>query len=360
MGAWESEISWLEGSELSPLDACVLDPTTDPRWSELVERVSGGGVFHHPLWLGLLRDRYGYQMSAVCLAGSGGELVGGLPIAMVRSRLTGTRLVSVPFSDVCGPIAVDSDTERALLAAVDAERRRLGLSLEVHADVPSLPGGTTTDRFVHHVVPLEGGANAVLAKRVSSSKRSGASRARRLGVTVTQQVDSRGVEEYFRLHIETRHRQGIPTQPRQFFRGLPQLFDHGLGFVLLAEWEGRPIAGAVYLRYKSTLTYKYGASLAEHYDKRPNNLLHLEALRIGCESGCSVMDMGRTEPHNEGLRRFKRQLGAEERELSYTAAPPVRKRKRLPALSNIQRTIIRRTPAAVGRLLGAAAYRHVG
>ena len=344
---------------VSSLQRCALDPVRDVRWSELIERAPAASVFHHRRWLGLLGARYGYEMTAVCLAGQDGELVGGLPIAVVRSRLTGARLVSVPFSDVCGPITIKPEDETELLAAVDAERRRLGLPLEVHADVPSLPEGSATDRFFHHVVPLDGGVDEVLRTRVSASKRRGAARARRLGVTVIQERDRRAVDEYFRLHVKTRRRLGIPTQPHRFFRGLTDLFSQGLGFVLLAQWEGRPIAGAVYLRHKSTLTYKYGASDAAHSDKRPNNLLHLEAMRIACEAGCAVMDMGRTELANEGLRRFKLQLGAEERELSYTAAPPLRTRKSVRALSDRQRIIIRRAPAGVGRWLGAATYRHV-
>jgi CelD/BcsL family acetyltransferase involved in cellulose biosynthesis len=342
------------------LGGCLLDPLVDERWLKLLERAPDAGVFHHPLWLRLLRDCYGYPTTAVCLVGADGELVSGLPIATVKSRLTGTRLVSVPFSDVSGPVGIDRSLEPQLMAAVDEERRRVGLSLEVHADVPTFPQGCPSDRFIHHIAPLDGGVDLVLGKKIRQSKRTGASRARRHGVTVTKRSDREALDEFFRLHVGTRHRLGVPTQPRKFFHGLTKLFDRGMGFVLLAEWEDRAIAGAVYLRYKSTLTYKYSAWTAEHHDKRPNDLLQLEALRIGCELGCSALDMGRTELSNDGLRRFKREFGAEEQELSYTIAPPPRGRRSVRSMSNIQRAVIRRSPAAVGRVLGAAIYRHVG
>ena len=35
-----------------------------------------------------------------------------------------------------------------------------------------------------------------------------------------RRLDSRAVDEFFRLHVGTRQRLGIPTQPRRFFRGL--------------------------------------------------------------------------------------------------------------------------------------------
>ena len=333
----------------------------DPRWAELVDGAPDACVFHHPLWLALLRDCYGYGMAAACLAGTDGKLVAGLPIATVRSRLTGTRLVSVPFSDVCGPIT-GADDERAieLIAAVDAERRRLGLKLEIHAEVPSLPDGAPSDRFYHHVVSLDGGVEAVLRQQVKQPKRRGASIAREHGVTAVRSVDVHALDAFFALHVLTRHRLGLPTQPRRFFRGLTGLFERGLGFVLLARWKERVTAAAVYLQHRSTLTYKFGASDPAHLDKRPNDLLHLEALRVGHDLGCSVLDLGRTELDNDGLRRFKRQLGAEERELIYTMAPRRKHTRSVRSVSNLSRTVIRHAPPTFGKLLGAAVYRHFG
>jgi CelD/BcsL family acetyltransferase involved in cellulose biosynthesis len=343
-----------------PVGSCVVDPVEDRRWSELVKRSPDASVFHHPLWLALLRDSYRYSMTAVCVAPAGGEFVAGLPIATVRSRLTGTRLVSVPFSDICGPIAGTGEQQRELLAAVDDERRRRGFGLEIHAEVPLLPGGAPSDRFYHHVVPLDGGVDVVLGKQVKQSKRRGASRARELGVTVSQRVDEAALAAFFRLHVLTRHRLGVPTQPRRFFCRLAPLFDAGLGFVLIAEWEGRPIAASVYLHHGGRLTYKFGASDPTHLDKRANELLQLEGLRIGCDLGCAVVDLGRTELSNDGLRRFKRYLGAEEQELTYTMAPPPQSRNSVRYVSKLQQSVIRRAPPAFGRLLGAAVYRHFG
>jgi CelD/BcsL family acetyltransferase involved in cellulose biosynthesis len=335
-----------------------VDPLTDPRWAELVERAPDAGIFHHPAWLRLLHERYRYPMSAVCLAGGDGELRAGLPLARIESRLTGKRLVSVPFSDVCGPIVLGQELTEPLIAAIAEFRARSGLPLEIHAEVPALPGAGISDRFYQHVVPLADGPEVVLGKRIKQSKRRGAELARKSGVVVRRATDRGALDAFFRLHVLTRHRLGVPTQPRGFFRGLHDLFDNGLGFVLLAELDGRPVAANVYLRHRDRMTYKYGASDAAYLDKRPNDLLHLEGLRIACEAGCQLLDLGRTELYNEGLRRFKRQLGAEERELSYTMTPPPQDNKSVRSLSALQQTMIRRAPSAFGRALGAVVYRH--
>jgi hypothetical protein len=76
----------------------VIDPIADPRWHELVTASPGSGVFHHPAWLRILRDEYRYPIEAWCVERRDGTVVAGLPVATVRSRLTGARLVAVPFS----------------------------------------------------------------------------------------------------------------------------------------------------------------------------------------------------------------------------------------------------------------------
>jgi len=42
----------------------VLDPVSDPRWYRFVSGCADALVFHHPAWLTLLRDQYGYEMQA--------------------------------------------------------------------------------------------------------------------------------------------------------------------------------------------------------------------------------------------------------------------------------------------------------
>jgi len=345
-------------TQVSPLQRCVIDPVTEPRWGELVERTDGARIFHHPSWLRLLRDFYRYPITAVCLA-DGSELVAGLPIAIVRSRVTGVRLVSLPFTDVCEPLCDAPDREEELRAAVEAERRRLALPLEVHADLGPSYGGSCSERFYHHVVTAMGGADAVFG-RVNPAKRRAAARARTLGVSVEKRTDPPAVAAFFALHVRTRRRLGIPTQPRGFFSALRELLDDGFGFVLLARWRDRPIAANIYLLHKRVLTYKYGASDPAHLDKRPNDLLQMEALRILCDAGCETFDMGRTELDNHGLQRFKRQLGAEQRELRYTRLPASPDQRTVRSVSGFQRALIRRAPPAFGRYLGAAIYRHFG
>lgn len=335
----------------------LIDPTTDPGWLRLASRADSATAFHHPAWIGLLARQYRYTPMAVVLRAAGGDIAAGLPIVRVSSAITGTRLVSLPFSDLVPPLYEPGSGDRLeppLLEAVDQHRQRLGLRLEVHAP---LPGLSSTDRFWHHVVPLEPGF-AEVERRFASAQRRGVRKAQRAGVVIRRSVDRSGLDAFYRLHVRTRRFQGVPTQSRRFIRAFEGLFRDGLGHVLLAQTGERTIAAALFLTWKGTLTYKYGASDRDALDQRPNNLLFAEAIRRGCEDGLRELDMGRTDLDNPGLRAFKLGWGAEEDEIVYSKLPPDGAGESVRSMSGLQRRLIQRAPAAFGRLLGTALYRH--
>jgi CelD/BcsL family acetyltransferase involved in cellulose biosynthesis len=333
----------------------LLDPRTDERWREFVGRAPGATIFHHPAWHDLLAAHYGHAFEACCLLDERGRIAAGLPWARVESRLTGRRLVALPFSDACAPL-LDGAPEEALGRALDAERRNRELGLEARWRIEGLEGAAP-HRFWRHVLQLEPDPAAV-ERRARGAARRGAAKARREGLAFEMRTDAHALDSFYRLHVRTRRRQGAPTQAKRFIARLSRLFEDGHGFVaLVGDETRRPIAAAVFLRLGGHLTYKYGASDRASLPRRPNNLLFAEVIRWACESGCRELDFGRTDLDNEGLRDFKRGWGAEESALHYTyAGLPEPGGPSLP--QRVVATTIRHTPPVVGRAIGAAMYRH--
>lgn len=341
----------------------TVDPLAEGDWLELVERAPDASAFHHPAWLSLLRDTYGYAMHACCVAGHDGRLVAGLPVAEVSSRLTGRRLVALPFSDLCPPLvapAAPPETAAALHEALTSLRRRRGVPLEVRGGGEVLRGAAPGERFHHHVVALEADVAQVVRRFTKPQVSRGVRRAAREGLETSRRTDRAALLAFYRLHVATRRRLGVPTQPRRFILGFEELFEQGLGFVLLVHRANRPVAAAVFLTFGDTLLYKYGASDARWLQARPNNLLFMEAIRWGCEHSMRTLDLGRTHWGQEGLRGFKLAWGAQERELRYCyvggGAPAARGARVQRALG----ALIRHSPPLAGRAIGEVLYRHAG
>ncbi len=87
----------------------VLDPLLDRRWDDLVERHPNASVFHQRGWLEALVRTYGYEPYVLTSAPFDQPLENGIVVCRVSSWMTGTRLVSLPFSDHCEPLLREGD-----------------------------------------------------------------------------------------------------------------------------------------------------------------------------------------------------------------------------------------------------------
>jgi CelD/BcsL family acetyltransferase involved in cellulose biosynthesis len=314
------------------------------RWLEYVESRPDALPFHHPAWMAVLAETYGYRPFVLRLADGGG-----LPMMEVRGR----RWVSLPFTDYCPPLGL-SDVPVATL--LDETRRRAGVSrVELHAEAD---GAFERADAVRHVLALQSDPAAVLRTFHRSQVQRNIKRAARSGVVVRRGRSSADLTDvFYRLHLGTRRRLGVPVQPRRFFARLwERMIEPGLGSVLIAEADGAAVAAAVMLEYGDTVVYKFGASDASAWSLRPNHAIFWEAIRAGCEAGRRWFDFGRSDLDDAGLRQFKGWWGSEEIPLVYATVadrpPPARRSGKALA------PVIRHSPRWVGRALGELLYKH--
>ncbi|HSR21917.1 MAG TPA: GNAT family N-acetyltransferase, partial [Candidatus Eisenbacteria bacterium] len=166
---------------------------------------------------------------------------------------------------------------------------------------------------------------------------------------------------FYRLHLLTRRRQGVPVQPRRFFDAIwRHLVAPGFGVVVLAETpSGRTAAGAVVLAGNGTAMVKYQASDETCWELRPNHLCYWAAIRWASETGHRRFDFGRSESRHAGLQRWKAGWGAGATPLTYAVTgrgePAGDGRGRLGAALG---HVIRRSPTLVCRALGDLLYRY--
>lgn len=330
----------------------VAGDTAD--WQAFVGVHPAALPYHHASWAATLADAYGFEPKAFVLHAAGGGILGGIPFVELGGRLRPRRWVALPFTDVCPPLsesAAGADVAARLVAC--AHEAGVGL-LEIHAPVEA-PGAYGYARgFVHE---LRLGDPEALFRAFRPQVRRNIRKAQRCGVVVREGARRSDLTRvYFDLHAATRRRLGVPPQPRRFFEALwRHVVEPGLGFLLLAEHGGEPVAGALFLDWNGRVVYKYGASDARRWPVRPNNLLFWECILRACAEGAHTLDLGRTDLDDHGLREFKRGWGAAERPLAYTvfgrATEPAQHSGR------ILRTVLRLAPAPLGRAIGTALYR---
>ncbi len=332
----------------------------DPAWRAFVADHPGATCFHQPAWLDTLGSAYGFPAHVAVERNTGGGITAGIPLMEVRSPLGTRRWVGLPFSDECPPLLAPGGSTATLFHQVDALRRARGVGdLEVRTGL-DLAGARSRQVGVTHTLALQVSGNEGRPPRPKASVRRHIATATRLGVQVhVGEAVGDLIDTYFRLHVQTRRRQGVPAQPRRYFRLLwERMIEPGHGFVLIARHGGSPVAGAVYLSGGRTLTYKYGASDSRAWSLRPNNAIMAQAIARATEQGFTTFDFGRTELDNPGLIQFKDSWGARARPLCYTSFSDRAGHRGGPPLRGLIAPVIRRSPPILTRGLGELLYRY--
>src|SRR5579862_5837983 len=99
---WRRQRHWREDHVVSALRAVTTAQTAhDIPATEIAVGDGGDSFFTDERWLGLIESVYGYRATRLTAHGANGERRGELLVCALSSPLTGRRIVSLPFSDVC-------------------------------------------------------------------------------------------------------------------------------------------------------------------------------------------------------------------------------------------------------------------
>jgi lipid II:glycine glycyltransferase (peptidoglycan interpeptide bridge formation enzyme) len=150
--------------------------------------------------------------------------------------------------------------------------------------------------------------------------------AERKGVTIRRGTTTADMACFYELSRITAVRDGFAIHSADYYAAALDAFPEDCRALLLAEYQGQPLAGLMVFRWQDRAYYLYGASTDDHRDKMPTYLLQWEAMRWAKSSGCQSYDLygiPNTPPETLeaeflnrrdglwGVYRFKRGFGGE-------------------------------------------------
>jgi len=339
----------------------ILDPIRDRGWDHVVALHREAGCFHTSAWAKVLHQTYSHQPFYLQFS-RGHRLAALIPLMEVRSPFTGRRGVCLPFSDACEPLIFDLEATgsvRDQLVGFAQEHR--WRHVEIRGGASLQLATRSAEKFYGHTLDLRSGAEELTTRFVSPVRRA-IRKAERSGVSVLIVRNRQAVIDFYQLHVQTRQRHGLPPQPASFFLNI---YEHivrpGLGFIVLARHETRPISAAIFFRFGKNALYKYGASDKRFQEFRANNLVMWHGIQFLARNGAAKLHFGRTDRENDGLRRFKLSWGTEEETIDYFRVDASGREYLVAALSDsgFHKKIFARLPLAVNRLAGAMIYPHL-
>lgn len=342
----------------------MVNPLDDAQWdAKLTASFPAASPFFLAGWARVLNSTYGYTPQYLAKESSGGfGFV--LPLMEVRSWLTGTRGVCLPFTDTCEALVAESAGPVRLHEELfTLGRTRNWDYFELRGPPPLDRNSSPSVSFFGHQLRLPSDP-AALFPLFDSAVRRAVRKAENEGVTVALESSLESVHTFYRLLCKTRSRHGLPPQPWRFFANVHRhVIGPGNGLVAIARMGQIPVAGAVFFHCNAGALYKFAASDDAFQHLRGNNLVLWRSIEHYARQGCSFLDFGRTSLTNEGLRRFKLSWHAEERPIDYfrynvkTGAVIPTPDK---AVEGLHTRVFRSMPAPLTRLFGNVAYKHLG
>jgi lipid II:glycine glycyltransferase (peptidoglycan interpeptide bridge formation enzyme) len=284
-----------------------------------------------------------------------------LPTMEVNSWLTGKRGVSLPFSDSCKLLATDPASAKEVFdAARDFARNSQWRTLEFRGHPPA--DASASQSFYSHILSLPADADALFS-RLDESARRAVRKAEKSGVETSISQSADGMRTFYKLQCQTRRKHGLPPQPFHFFSNLQRhVLAHNLGFIVIARWQGVPIAANLFVHFGTKAIYKYGASDDRYQHLRGSNLAMWRGIQWYARAGFEQIDFGRTDAAHAGLRRFKLGWGAKESTLDYFKFDLKIDCFHVNASKNglLGTSLFKRIPIPIARMIGNVLYRHVG
>jgi CelD/BcsL family acetyltransferase involved in cellulose biosynthesis len=299
------------------------DPDESRRWDDFVVSHPRGTPFHLTAWIGTLAETSGFKPRLFTLSDDTGKLRAIAPF-LANNRLLGRgRLVCLPFSDFCCPLATDDAGLMQIIEVARKEALDRAWRVEIRSPLPPAAGFTEMHYYNHHVLPLQSDPDEILKKVDKRTIAYNIRRARKAGIEIIEDNSTRGCDQFYQLYVLTRKKHGIPSQPNEFFRAISRnMVERGWASILLAVHGSRVVAGGVFFKLGDTVYYKYNASDPRALAKlSPNHLLAWTAISRACLEGHRFFDFGRTAPDNEGLMRYKKMWGGDVHGLPYSYYP---------------------------------------
>jgi hypothetical protein len=294
----------------------------DSRWAEFAAGHPQALPYHHPSWIRVLNEAFGYGNATLGCVDSAGCLRGILPLLEKKSMLSGLRLSSLPHTPVAGPLASDPDGLRALLSAATArvdlgEARWLQLKVSGAGLDPPVNGFSRMDWDPAYVLDLPGNPDDM---RFGNSRHHSAisravRKAARLGVTVRPASSLADVRRWYRLYAGTMRAHAIPPRPLRFFEVMWEVLAplERLRLLLAERQAGsqvRLLAGSLFLMDGQTVVFAYNGRDRSQLEFRPNDAIHWTAIMEACADGFRRYDFGEGADGNPGLLAFKEKWGA--------------------------------------------------
>ena len=227
-------------------------------WGKILDGAQGATFCHLPGWRRVMGEIMGHQYLFLAARSSAGELLGGLPLVRMCSRLFGHHLVSMPFLNYGGPLGPDAVrtalAEAAQRLALDSGAHRLALRNRTPLSVELDPG---RDKVMVRM-ELGDDPEGLWAARLPAKLRSQIRRPQKEGMTCRFGPDER--HSFYAVFAEHMRDLGTTVHSRRLFDALKEVFPEEVVFGVVYHGK-QPVAGGCGFLWGGELEMTWASAL---------------------------------------------------------------------------------------------------
>ena len=290
------------------MDLFQLKAQDKQEWDEFVYQEPAASVYHLWGWKEALETTFNHTIYYLC-ARERGQIIGGLPLLHIRSRISGPFITSMP-GGVC------ASNEQAAFGLIEKakeltrSRRAKYLILRDSPQKWNVPELLTNEDHCTALVHLSDGSEKVW-RNVKKRARQLTNQATRAGLQVA--AGPAALEEFYPIYLQAMRDKGTPTLGLRFFRKVAAHLPEHFNFLMIRR-EEQILGGGFFAPFRDTIYCTWGGMLRQYYDLHPNHLLYWETIKFGLEHSYQWVDLGRSLRDSGGYI-FKMNWGAQPKTL---------------------------------------------
>lgn len=280
-------------------------------WDRFLAMHPGGSFYHLHGWRKINQSHFGHE--TLYLAATDADRIRGLlPLVLLRSRLFGTILCSLPFVNYGGVVAADAGAESRLLEEATAIADELGADyLEVRAASPLHTTMVAATHKISMTIRLDPDPDT-LWKGFSSKHRTNVRRVYKNGVEV-QAGGMERLDDFYTVLAESWRNLGTPIYRKAYFREIMEQFPDRTR-IFVCRHQDRPVAAAFNGEFNGVVEGMWLGSRPEARPLQAGYALYWDMIRDACERGFSRFHLGRSTVDSGG-EGFKKKWNADATQL---------------------------------------------
>jgi hypothetical protein len=309
-------------------------------WEKFVVEHPGRTIYHTLEWLKVLEMESRQKILKLICIDEDEKITGLLPLQYTKGIPFGLggvpgikRISSLPRTPTGGPLALNEQITSLLAQkAIDIIKDDKKRFLQIKTFSPQLiPSSDDFDKYLWREIYITEIPEYPKEIRFGDSRNHAAikravKKAQKNNIRFREADNIEELKEWYPLYLDTMRFHVTPARSYSFFKNIwESMKPKGLMSLVLAELESirgkRIIAGSVLFKFNETITYAFNGSSREHFELRPNDLLHWEAIHKGQKEGFKYYDLGEVSKDHLSLAAYKKKWASEIKEIYHYYYP---------------------------------------